>query len=159
MHRWILVLEPNDEYREVIISEAAYCQKARVEVVCVSFAQDLLQAMSSRGSLPEMLIVDWFGSGDQVRAFMEGMRKHGILSRLRVVAIAGEGARRALIEAQDLGVRRFICKHPDESAFRKKISEAIRELIPVDKLMTMESESEFASEERLTASISTSETG
>ncbi|MFI5384515.1 MAG: hypothetical protein ACHQ50_00175 [Fimbriimonadales bacterium] len=128
MRRWILVVEPNEVFRDIVCDEASYCL-TKVDLVCVSYATELLTAMTARGSLPQLLIVDWFASGSQVRHCLEGLRKHGILGKLNVIALAGESARRALCEAQELGVRRFICKHPDEIAFRKKIAEAIHEFV------------------------------
>jgi len=132
MHRWILVVEPDDSFKEIISEEVSHSTPEGVEIVCVSYASDLLICINEHDLLPDLMIVDWFASGNQVRACLEGLRNLAVLHRIRVVAMSGESARRALAEAQALGIRRFVCKQPDELAFRKKICEAINEFLPAD---------------------------
>jgi len=119
-------------FRGIIQEEVSHSKADSVEIVSVAYAQDLLLALNQHDLLPELLIVEWYACGDQIRACLEGLRSLAVLHRIRVVAIAGQSARKALAEAQALGVRRFVCKLPDEVSFRKKIGEAINEFLPTE---------------------------
>jgi len=127
-----LVVEPNQLFKGIIFEEISHSKADSVEVVCVSQAQDLLLSIKDHDLLPELMIVEWYACGDQIRACLDGLRNLAVLHRIRVVAIAGPSARKALAEAQSLGVRRFVCKLPDEASFRKKMGEAINEFLPTE---------------------------
>jgi hypothetical protein len=132
LQRWILIVEPNDALRDIICSELAHCKSSNIQIVCVPFARDMLIEINQRDQLPDLVIVEWFASGNQVRACLQGLRNLAVLHRIRIIATAFDSPRRALGEAQELGVRRFVCKHPDEISFKKKIAEAIHEFLPKD---------------------------
>ncbi|HVT12303.1 MAG TPA: hypothetical protein VHE55_08545 [Fimbriimonadaceae bacterium] len=130
LKRWILAVEPEEHFREIVWEETAYCRASGIEVVFVSQAPEMLREITGHGTLPEILIVEWLAAGPQMRTAFEDLKKCGLLARLYAVAVTGDNPRRALCEAQALGVARFICKRPDEIAYRNKIGEAIREKIP-----------------------------
>lgn len=123
--RWILVVEPNGSDRK-LIELAAQGAIPDLDVVFVDDYDDFIVAMSQKGDLPAVAILDWFaGSGPS--SCLDMMMRLGFLSRIPTAATARENPMQALDESFELGVTRFISKRPDDFCFKKKVGEFIAE--------------------------------
>ncbi len=125
---WILVVEPSASDQKLIELAAAGVAPG-CNLIFVERFDRLVPAMSSRNGLPCLVVLDWFAEGDPASC-LDSLSRLGFLSKFPIIVTARAEPMRALNESFDLGLSRFVSKQPDDSCFRKKIAEAISQMVP-----------------------------
>jgi len=129
---WVLLVEPEETDRR-LVELATKSILSQADLVFVESFDQFVPAISGRGSLPALAIVDWHAGGENPASCLDTLERLGLLAHIPVIATARKEPVRALTESSAAGVTRFVSKRPDDFCFRKKLTEAIAECVPREK--------------------------